>query len=108
VSSEEERLTLNTLLASSVESQRREFVFNADVASLLVGDFATESIESQSLKLLRGLTYFQRHDKLVGFQRALPSMRVSVELTHEAANKTCHSLCRLRSRGADSQECVYH
>ena len=63
--SEEERLTLNALLASAVESERREFVFNADVASLLVGDFATESIESQSLQLLRGLAYFQQHDKHV-------------------------------------------
>ncbi|OAG40479.1 hypothetical protein AYO21_05379 [Fonsecaea monophora] len=63
VDSEEKRLTMNTLLASSVECERREFIFKADVASLLVGDFATESIESQSLQLLRGLTCFQRHDK---------------------------------------------
>ena len=68
VDSEEERLPLYALLTSAVESERREFVFNTDVASLLVGDFATQSIESQSLQLLDGLIYFQRHDKQVSIR----------------------------------------
>ena len=59
VSAEEERLSLNTLIAKSVESRRRELVFNSDIASLVTGDFTIDSIEYQALQLLRKVTIFQ-------------------------------------------------
>lgn len=73
----EERLGLDTLLGDSIESERRELVFKADIASLLASDLTIESIGRQALQLLRGLTFFRRQDEKV---ENAPSFPIDLEL----------------------------
>ncbi|KAI9768379.1 MAG: hypothetical protein M1840_004988 [Geoglossum simile] len=52
---------LETFVAS-VRTERREFVFRLEMASLLVGVLTQESIERQAIRLLRGLTALREQD----------------------------------------------
>ncbi|KAL4876219.1 ankyrin repeat-containing domain protein [Aspergillus karnatakaensis] len=49
------RLELDTIFEQSVSSSKREFVFQCDVASFLLGDLMFDAIETQANDLLRGI-----------------------------------------------------
>jgi hypothetical protein len=65
IGSAEDRLSLETLLAgpSTISAmKRREFVFQCDMASLLVGNITSQCVEVLAGRLLRGLTSFDEQE----------------------------------------------
>ncbi|KAL4919526.1 ankyrin repeat-containing domain protein [Aspergillus aurantiobrunneus] len=61
----ERRLGLDTVVGSSVSSRKREFVFQCDIPSLLLGDLVFDKIEAQALELLGGIQTSSDEDEAV-------------------------------------------
>ncbi|KAL2838254.1 ankyrin repeat-containing domain protein [Aspergillus pseudoustus] len=81
-----ERIPLETLIPSSDARtfRKREFVFQCDIPSLLLGDLSGLSIQHQALLLLRGLVSSEDDDKPVPRARILISYNLGALITKKA------------------------